>query len=203
MFRRFGPFDLFSLADKTDSKLKEAIDDLFQRAKKSKAKGWKVFVLHKDDIEQLATWAFSKRKQIAREFPRLKSGDIYKNRHLIVKQYDENIAPSGQSLFSHGFEGTNFRLVIASDKDRQLKCQFGEHLNLSGTPLMFREGYPMAEHCAFCNSTELHLPCQLCGHWYCKNCSFTCKTCGHEMCISCSTPNAPNMSAHNWYYHRN
>lgn len=202
MLRRFGPLDLFVLTDKSAAKITETMAELLQRGQKSRARGWKVFVQHSENIRELTLWAFENRKQITREFPSLKSGEFCKNRHLIIREYGENATSKPQSLSSRGFEGTNFRLVITSDNDRQLKCRFGEYLNLSGTPLKFREGYPKEEKCAFCDNSKLQQPCNICGNWHCQQCTFKCEICGNEMCVSCATPKKAVMSAHEWYYHR-
>ena len=203
MFQRFGPFDLFSLTKSKRSDLESSLEVLFENCKKSTAKGWKVLKQNRQNIKVLSHWTFSKRQQIVYEFPRTKSGHIYKNRHILIKQFTDNVQPSGRSLYSRGFEGSNYRLVVASDKERNLKCRYGEYLNLSGFLFNFRDDFPKSKHCEICNKEASIGICIPCGQWFCKSCQFICNSCNHEMCVSCSTGKSPNVSVHEWYYHRN
>ncbi|MHB8111124.1 MAG: hypothetical protein ACYDHW_13960 [Syntrophorhabdaceae bacterium] len=201
MFQRFGPFDFFSLNNSGNINLDTVFKDLLDQRKGNNGKGWTALQGYLDDLRIIAQWVYDNRKEIMTEFPRNKSGLFKKNKHLVVKQYGQNVQPSGQSLFSRGFEGTNYRLVIASDVDRNLKCRYGEYRNLSGLPFNYREGFPNKDYCDLCHGRPSYGICTICGQWYCCECSFICETCGKEVCIGCGTPNQPNVSSHEWYYH--
>ena len=99
MFQRFGPFDLFSLTKSKRSDLESSLEVLFENCKKSKAKGWKVLKQNRQNIKVLSHWTFSKRQQIVYEFPRTKSGHIYKNRHILIKQFADNQSLSSKDQF--------------------------------------------------------------------------------------------------------
>ena len=200
MIRRFGPFNLFSLNNLGNINLDRAFRDLLDQRKGSMAKGWTALQERLEDLRTIAQWVYDKRKEIITEFPQDKSGLFKKNRHLIVKRYGENIPPSGQNLSSHGFEGTNYRLVVASDVDRNLKCRYGEYNNLSGLPLSYCDGFPTKDYCDLCHDKPSYSLCTICGQWYCYECRFVCETCGKELCLGCGTPDRPNKSAHEWYY---
>ena len=203
MYRQFGPFKLFDFSNPHVSALESSLESLFSNCDKSKAKGWKFVSQITNNLEQVARWTFNYRNEIAREFPHTKDGHIWKNRNMLIKQYGYNVKSSGQSMGSRGFEGTNYRLIVASDSNRTLLCRYGEYLNLSGTLLFFRDNFPEIEICEICQNDDSKGLCTLCGRWYCQQCSHTCEACNQTICKSCATKNGPTMSAHMWYFHRN
>ena len=179
------------------------LQELNHRSQRSRARDWKEFSLNYEDIKEKTIWAYKNSGVIQDNFPRTKKGLIYKNRHQTIKEYSRKVAPSGQSLFSRGFEGTNYRLVVASDTQANISCRYGEHLNLSGSPLLYRDGYPKSEHCEFCKQASPLDLCVLCGRWFCHSCGQLCEKCNRSYCLDCCTKLEPLIySNHDWLFHR-
>ena len=202
MLNRFGPIDLFNLQDAKIETIELSLKTLLDKAKDSGSKSWKFFFQQIIDMEVMSQWVFNQRDMISRAFPKTKIGQVYKNRHVLIKQYGNNARPSAQSLSSRGFEGTNYRLVVSSDADHNLNCKYGEYLNLSGFLLLMRDSYPKPSHCEICNNGSPVGLCITCGNWFCLSCQFSCESCHNKFCISCARRNGPNPSAHHWYFHR-
>lgn len=204
MLNRFKPIILFSSATADFRSCLVTIKGFYDANQRSRAKGWKVFVEHYEDIALKAEWAFYSVQSILQHFPTTKEGKYCASRHLLIKEYEKGKDSSGQSLASRGFEGSNFRLVMASDKDRNISCQFGEYLNLSGSVLEFRERYPEVTICECCGKQPAVTICIICGKCFCKKCGTLCKKCRHMFCRNCSSPwGVLGYSEHEWYYHKN
>lgn len=203
MFNQFGPFHLFNFTDTDFSVAFDALTQLSEQGKGSKAKSWKIYYKFHENLSLLVPWVHSNIKEISEVFPLTKGGKIYKNRHLLVKQYEEAKTSSPQGLGSRGFEGTNYRIVVRSDNKRKLACYYGEFLNLSGFPLNYRDSYPQNSICEICGNHKSVGICTICGRWYCENCNVDCEECRNHFCTTCDTKHGVlSYSAHEWYFHR-
>lgn len=203
IFNRFGPYDLFK---GSSPNLNEVLSVLKQLQKESSchgARAWKIFAENYTDIVKITKWVVKNITSIAEVFPRSKNGEIPKNRYLLIREYAPNVSPSGQSLSSSGFEGTNYRIVLASDSDRQFVFRIGEYLNLSGTLLHYRKGYPKSSTCDVCKEHKPVGICTVCGRSYCRDCSALCGPCETRFCSICyQKQGCLKYSAHEWYFHR-
>jgi hypothetical protein len=202
MFNRFGPFEIFSIPNHELRDLSSVLKDIQSIGEDSRASIWKVFSSHTDSILQVAEWVQRHADRMVEHFPRTKSKLIYKNRHLLIKEFQNLKNTKGKSLGSRGFEGSNLRLVIASNAERNLSCAVGEYLNLSGNLLPYRPEYPTVDQCEICIKQKPKEVCSICGRWACKKCGLKCEQCGNWICSVCNNTSDDNHSPHYWYFHR-
>lgn len=86
------------------------LDELHKQGLNSRARSWRVFTGNYKDILSKSQWALRNLKAITDCLPRTKASLIRKNRNLIIREYSPAARPSPQSLFSRGFEGSNYSL---------------------------------------------------------------------------------------------
>jgi|GEM_PF-4394134 len=202
MLGRFDPIELMQLDNRDKLDLETEVDRILAPVTGSRRAGWKMFVSHRDDIVRRVQWILDHAPSIENEFPRTKAGIYIKNRHVLVKQYAKSRQATGQSLFSRGFSGSNYRLVVSSDNQRVLSCRWGEYSNLTGYVLRFRKSYPKARNCDLCHASDRLRLCVTCGCWFCAKCSYHCQDCDSEACSVCGESIDDLLrSPHDWYYH--
>lgn len=202
IMNRFGPHLLFELGD-SKSQADKILTMHMTGAEASKSFGWACFRRNYEDIRAKTFWALKHANNITKNLPINADGEYQKHKHLNIKTYAIKSKASGHSMFSRGFEGTNLRLVIASNSKRMIACYFGEYLNLSGLILQYRNGYPMTYLCERCSKKKSSHICNGCGSSYCSHCCRPCKECKQDFCLTCfKVPPDLAYSVHNWYFHR-
>lgn len=203
MAGQFGKVILFECLNSNQMKVNDYLKKLKKQSNKSKKRGWKIFFKYYDDILNITLWTFNNIEYVIKDFPLTKSKQIYKNRQLLIKEYEKASTAAPQRLGSRGYEGSNYRIVIKSDEKRKLACYYGEFLNLSGFLLSYRDNYPKVSTCELCNNGAPSGVCSVCGKWYCDACSSFCKECEKTFCLSCDEKQPfLAFSAHGWYFHR-
>lgn len=162
----------------------------------------KLITSHIEEIRTLTVWALDNFDKLKQCFPKTKSGNYSKNSNLLVKEFCEIKAPSGQTLSSRGFEGTNLRMIISIENGK-LCLKVGEYPNLSGKILTYRNDYPLLEQCEICNTANASTFCSICGKSVCKQHISNCQECNTNVCATCDSKKEGLLfSAHHWYYHR-
>jgi hypothetical protein len=203
MFVRFKPYTIFEENEKRKVDVSSVLSNFCSSTRKGNANHWIVFDKHFNDIISIGQWTADNFEFIKDVFPRSKSSEIYKNRHVLVKQFAYLQTHTPPWLGSRGFEGSNLRLVISSTKERELICRLGEFQNFTGFVLDYRDDFPMHERCELCSSTNTLKLCRICGRWSCKDCSVDCNKCEKWICEECDTEKDPFTSEHQWHFHKN
>ena len=203
MARLHKPYALFSLTQSIELQLTSSLERLAEECTKGRSRYYKMIQRHFEDIDKTSQWALMNQEELVKYYPRTKRGDIKQNSHQVIREFISLSGPANPWMGSRGFEGTNLRIVLKSDKEGQIELVVGEYKNLSGKLLSYREGLPYQSSCQICSSELVSGNCRVCGRTHCDKCNHLCIECGNAVCMFCHNGFGEGWcSPHHWHFHK-